>query len=189
MTLPAPHEGRRRALHLASASLGLAAQAGAPHNMMTAFLLALAALALLLEGLRHRRPSLNAALARWSFGALRPAEHAGLTGATLLALGYAATWLLAPPFVAAPAMVVVALADPAAAIVGRLAVPRGGRKTLAGSAGAFTAAVAVLAAFGTGWRGTLAAAATATLAERLPGHGVDNVAIPLATAAALWVAG
>lgn len=156
---------------------------------MTALLLTLVATALVLEGLRRRRPSLNATLSRWSFGALRPAENSGLTGATLLALGYAGTWLLAPPAMAAPAMIVVAVADPAAAAVGRMAVPAGGRKTLAGSAGAFTAAAAVLAACGSGWRGALAAAAAAALAERIPGRGVDNVAIPLATAAALWVVG
>ena len=189
MTGPAPHEGRRRALHLATASLGLAAHAGMPHDTMTALLLTLVVAALLLEELRRRRPALNAALARGSLGALRPAEQSGLTGATLLALGYAATWLMAPPLVAAPAMVVAAVADPAAALVGRWAVPAGDRKTLAGSAGAFAAAAAVLAAFGTGWRGTLAAAATAALAERLTGRGVDNVAIPLCTAAALWVTG
>jgi dolichol kinase len=157
--------------------------------MMTALLLTLAATALLFEGARRSRPSLNAALARWSFGALRPAENSAVTGATLLALGYAATWLIAPPAIAAPALVVAAVADPAAALVGRWAVPAGGRKTAAGSAGAFAAAATVLAALGVGWRGTLAAAATATLAERLNGRGVDNVAIPLATAAALWVVG
>jgi dolichol kinase len=185
----APHEGRRRALHVASASLGLAAHAGMPHRMMTALLLTLVALAMLLESLRRRRPALNAALTRWSAGALRPAEVAAPTGATWLALGYAATWLAAPPTVAAPAMVVAAVADPAAAIVGRWAVPAGGRKTAAGSVGAFATAALVLVAFGIGWRGTLAAAAAAALAERLPGRAADNLAIPLCTAAALWAAG
>ena len=74
MTGPAPHEGRRRALHLATASLGLAAQAGMPHLTMTVLLLTLVTTALLLEGLRRRRPALNAALARASLGTLRPAE-------------------------------------------------------------------------------------------------------------------
>jgi len=169
--------------------LGLAAQAGIlPHRTMTALLLALATSALLLEVLRRRNQPLNAALARASFGALRPAEHDGLTGATWLAVGYAVTWLVAPASVAARAMVVAAVADPAAALIGRWAVPAGGRKTVAGSAGALVASLAVLAALGTGWRGTVAGAATAALAERVPGRGLDNLVIPLSTAAALWVA-
>jgi len=189
VTLSAPHEGRRRTLHLASAFLGLAAQAGIlPGGTMTALLLALMASALLLEALRRRNHKVNAVLARASLGALRPAEHDGLTGATWLAVGYAVTWLVAPASVAARAIVVAAVADPAAALVGRWAVPAGGRKTAAGSAGAFVAALAVLWALGTGWRGTLAGAATATLAERVPGRGLDNLVIPLSTAAALWMA-
>ena len=118
---------------------------------------------------------------------MRPSEQRGASGALWLVIGYTAAWLLFPVPSAARGMVVAATCDPAAAFVGRLAVPAGGRKTLAGSAGAFTAASAVLLALGTRWPAALAAGGVAALVERLPGRGLDNIAIPLATAATLRV--
>lgn len=187
MTGVAPREGRRRVLHLASGVLGLAALAGTPLRIMTAVLVSLAVLALLAEVVRRRRPAANAALTRLSGGAFRPAEADAVSGATYLALGYAAAWLAFTGSAAALAIVVTAVADPSAAAVGRRFSAVSGRKTWAGTAAAFAAALAVLALAGRSWRVAGTAALVAALAERMPGRGLDNFAVPLATAAALWV--
>jgi dolichol kinase len=105
----------------------------------------------------------------------------------VLLVGYTATWALFPVAVAAAALAVTAVADPAAALAGRLAAPPGGGKTWTGSGAAFVAAVATLAVFGAWLLPAVAAAAAAALAERVPGRGADNVVMPLATAAVLRV--
>ena len=186
MNAAAPREAWRRALHFASGSLGLLWYLRVPAPTITAILLSVLALATVLEGLRWRSPRVRAALERCALGALRPGEARGVTGATLLAAGYAATWLLFPASVAAPAILVTAAADPAAAIVGvRFGVR--GRKTWAGSAAAFAVALLVLLLQRVGAGRSLASAIVAALAERAGGRGLDNVAIPALTAAALTV--
>lgn len=180
----AAREGWRRALHLASGSLGLLALA-LPRPAVGPLLLALLVLALGLEGYRLRAPRAGTVLERLAWGAFRPAELRGVSGATLLAAGYAAAWWLAPGRAAASAIVVTAVADPAAATAGRLAVPAGTAKTWTGTLAAFGAAVLVLAALGYGIPAVFLGAAAAAAAERAPWRGADNVAVPLLTAAAL----
>jgi dolichol kinase len=180
----APREAWRRTLHLASGSLALLWYRGVPTHTITAILLSVLALALLLEGLRWKSPRARMALERCSFGALRPDEKRRVTGATMLAAGYAAAWLLFPAAAAVPAILVTATADPAAALVGvRFGVR--GRKTWAGSAAAFGVAFLMLLAQRIAVARSLAGALVGALAERLGAHGLDNLTMPTLTAAAL----
>ena len=186
MNAAAPREAWRRTLHLASGSLGVLWYLRVPAPTVTTILLSLLALAVALEWLRRTSPRARAALERASLGALRPAEQRGVTGATLLAAGYAATWLFFPASAAAPAILVTAVADPAAALVGvRFGVR--GRKTWAGSAAALAAALLVLLVQGIAAGRSLAAALVAALAERAGPRGLDNLVMPALTAAALAV--
>ncbi len=186
MNTGAPREGRRRALHLASGTIGLAACClGLPHRTLSLVLVVLLLSAAALEAARRHAPALQALLVRLSAGAMRPAEERGITGASLLLTGYAATWWLFPAAAAIPAILVTAAADPAAAAVGTFVARSSGRKTLAGSASALLVALAVLALAGVAWRIAVAGALAASLAERVPGRGADNLSMPLATAAIL----
>lgn len=188
MSGPAPREGGRRALHLASGALGVVAAVASPAAGRWIFLGALAA-AGVLEALRLTSDPAARALARVTGPLFRPGEARAVSGATLLAAGYALAWLLFPAATAARAITVTAVADPVAAWAGSRGGGTPGRKSVAGTAAAFVAALAVLAAWRTALPLALAGAVAAALAERIPGRGVDNVAIPLATAAALMVAG
>ena len=94
-----------------------------------AILVAIAAAA---EAARLASPQVAAALARLAGGAFRPAEAHWPSGAGTLALGYALAWWIFPPAVAEAAIVVTALADPAAALVGSR-FGRGAAKSVPGS--------------------------------------------------------
>lgn len=183
----APREGLRRAIHLASGSLGLLALATPiPHRTMTILLVLLAALAVLVEVARRASPAFEHALEIATLGAMRAGERAGtIMGATTLAIGYLAAWLLFPAGAAAPAILVTAAADPAAALVGTKLGGARGVKTESGSAAAALVAAVVLLASTRALLPSLCGAVIATLAERLPGAGVDNLAMPLFTAGVL----
>ena len=180
----APREGLRRALHVIT---GLALTASSTLLSRSSMSIVMAAVLLLAAGLevvRRASPSLEAALERLSFGALRPSEARGITGASVLALGLAAAWFLFPAGVAPRAMAVVSTADPAASTIGTLLAPPG-RKTIAGSAACLVVALLALLVLGTPVMAAAAAAAAATIAERIPGRALDNVTVPLATGAVL----
>ena len=188
MSGPAPHEVRRRALHLASGSLALVVFL--PPRTVVPALLVLVALACGLEAWRRRA----ARVGRSPFGAgvealFRATERGAVSGATLLAVGYLAAWLVAPGATAGRAMLVAATADPAGAAVGTRFARTVGRKTWAGTLGAFLVAAAVLLATNLPAPHALAGAAAAAAAERLPWRGVDNVAVPVITAAVLRLLG
>ncbi len=186
MTAPARRESWRRVLHLASGGLGLAAPLLPPRLAGLGFL-ALVVLALGLELARGWVPAVHAYLERHLGGLFRPGETGRVSGAATLALGYALAWWLFAPGVASRAIVVTAVADPAGAVVGRRLHPGAGGKTLAGSAAVLLAALAGLLAMGTSPLPAVLAAGAAALAERAPWPAADNVAVPLLTAAALWV--
>ena len=186
MNAAAPRETWRRALHLASGSLGLAPSL-LSHRAVTVLLLALLAVAAALELLRRRSAALRSLLERLAGGAIRPDEQSALTGASVLAAGYTVTWLLFPARAAGPAIVVAALADPAAALAGLKAGGTWGRKTWTGTAAACGAAFLVLAVFRAPWPACIAGALVAALVERVSGRGLDNLLVPVATAAAVAV--
>jgi dolichol kinase len=178
----ASSEPWRRLVHLASGALGPAAVLAGPAAAPAfAGLLVVAGAA---EAARLRSPRAREAIGRVVGALFRPGEAHGISGATTLLLGFAVTWWLFPPAVAARAMVVTAVADPAAATVGRYAGSRG-RKSWAGSVACAAAAALVLIAWGVAAPAAGATAVVAAAAERVPWRGVDNVTIPLAVAAAL----
>lgn len=127
----------------------------------------------------------GALLTRFAGGVFRPAEAGAPSGAGTLAVGYALAWWIFPPAVAEAAIVVAAIADPAAALVG-VRFGRGAGKSLPGSLACASAAALVLAVLGVGPAGVAVAAIGAALAERVPWRGTDNVAVPLVVGAALW---
>lgn len=183
MTVPARREGGRRLVHLATGLVGVAAlQLAEPRATLLVALIFAAALAL---EIARRASPLREPLGRLSGGLYRPAEAGRVSGATLLTGSYLLVWLLFPAAVAARAIVVAAVADPAAAAVGSRWSDRPGRKTMAGSLAALAAALLVLLAWNTALAPAVVAAVVAAGAERVPGAGLDNVAVPLATAFAL----
>lgn len=127
----------------------------------------------------------GALLARFAGGVFRPAELRAPSGAGTLAVGYALAWWLFSPDVAEAAIVVAAVADPAAALVG-VRFGRGARKSLPGSLACACAAALALAVLRVGPVGIAVSAVGAALAERAPWRGTDNLAVPLVVGMLLW---
>lgn len=188
MTDPAPREGWRRAVHLASGALGLVALQ-LPNGAAAALFGALVLLAGLLEAARLASPRVAEALWRLAGPLFRPAESHGVSGATFLATGYALAWGLFPPRAAAAGILAAAAADPAAALVGSRFAPKGSGKTWAGTVAAAAVAAVVLVEMAFPPAAVVAGAAAAALAERTPWRGSDNLAVPVLTAAALAALG
>lgn len=184
MSDSAPREDWRRLAHLATGGAVLAT-ALVPHRVTSLVLLVLVGTAVAAEVARHRVPAVQRGLEAVGGAMLRPREAQRITGPTLLVIGYALAWFLFSPGAAVPGMVVAAVADPAAALVGRKLGRVPGRKSLPGSAAAFMASCAVLFAMSLPPGAALIAGAAAAVAERLP--DVDNIAVPVATALALQV--
>lgn len=102
--------------------------------------------------------------------------------------------------VAVASVLVMGWADPLAALLGGAVRspsfrPLGERKSVVGSAAVFVTALAVLMGVSAvageplGWPAGLAVAAVATVAELLSARGSDNLSVPWAVAAALWLLG
>ena len=145
---------------------------------------------LVLDLARLRTPALNAFAFRLLRPLISPREEEAVASSTWYAVGAFLTSLLLPVAVAVPAILVLALADPAAAIVGRTWGRRPvGTGTVVGSTTFFVVASAVLVvASGVGagaWVAGLAAAAVATAAEVAPTRLDDNLVVPLAAGGAL----
>ena len=174
----------RRALHVASGAIAPLAAAVGTRVASPAFAVLLV-LACVAEAARLQWPSARTALARLAGGLFRPDEASALSGATTLALGYAVAWWLFPVPTAERAILVAALADPMAALVGSR-LGGGRRKSWAGSAAC--AGTTVLLLFLTGTSGVTCAFTAVVVAavERVPWRGADNVAIPLGVGAVLW---
>ena len=136
------------------------------------------------ETARLASPRVAAALARLAGGAFRPSEAHRPSGAGTLALGYAVVWWLFPPAVAEAAIVVAALADPAAALVGSR-FGRGVAKSVPGSLACACVAATVLAVLRFPPAALVVAAIGAAAAERAPWPGTDNFVVPLAVGALL----
>ena len=183
---PAHDAVGRRVLHVASGVVGPAAAALGPRA--TPAFAGLVAAAAIAEWVRLYRPRARRALDRVAGAWFRPAEASGISGATMLAVGYAVTWWLFPGPAAERAIVVTALADPVAAAVGTR-FGGGRRKSWAGSAACAAAAALVLLLSGSPGPVALGAAVVAAVAERAPWRGVDNVVVPVCVGAVLrWAA-
>jgi dolichol kinase len=147
----------------------------------------LVAVAAAAEAARLLSPRAGRALTRIAGGTFRPAEARAPSGAATLAAGYALAWWLFPPAVAEIAVVVTAVSDPAAALVGSR-YGRGAPKSGAGSLACAGAAALVMAAFRVDPAALVVAAIGAAVAERIPWRGADNLALPLVVGALLrWL--
>ena len=162
---------------------------------MVAALAVLSGGALGLDVLRFRFQWLNQQFLRWLSPLLKHDEGRRLTGATYLVVGALFTFLLFGPEVAVPALLFLALGDPAAAVVGRrMPGPRIFGKSPGGTA-AFVALglvmVGALTASGAvdyHW-GLLIGALIAGLVELAPVDLDDNLTIPLIAGAAMHFLG
>ncbi len=139
------------------------------------------------DWLRLRSESVN----RVFFGLFKllasPREAAGPASSTWYALGAFLAWALYPPEIASASILVLALADPAAGVVGRLFGRRPlGKGSVEGTVTFFLVA-SVSAGFLIGWPAALIAAAVAALLEIVPGLVDDNLVIPVVTGAVLWL--
>ncbi|GGM74518.1 dolichol kinase [Halarchaeum rubridurum] len=119
----------------------------------------------------------------------REYEQENLAGYFLYVVGMAVTGLLFPPAVAAPAMLLLALADP---LSGLLHTGGVGRKPLAVMAATFALCVVLAVTSGVALLPAALGALGATLADGLSptvrGHVVDdNLTIPVVAASAMWV--
>ncbi|MDH3224044.1 MAG: hypothetical protein OEO23_10050, partial [Gemmatimonadota bacterium] len=135
--------------------------------------------------LRHRR--VNEWFFRVLIGLASPREARGVASSTWYLVGLLVVQLWFPAGAWIPAVLVLALADPAAGVVGRLwGQRRVGAGTLEGSAAFFAVSLAVLLAFATP-AVALAGAVWVTVWEALPLPLDDNLIVPVATALALTV--
>ncbi len=158
-----------------------------PHAASTRWLFGGAlALTFLADMLRLRSETLN----RWFFSTFRTlvcpreVEHLSLTW-FLLGV-FVVLWLPEPT--AVPAILVLALADPAASVIGRVwGRRRLGKGTAEGTAAFFVTAVVVLVPF-VGVAPSIGVAAVAAAVEVLPTGVDDNLLIPAVTAGCIGAA-
>lgn len=146
------------------------------------------AAALALDWARLRFEGVNTVFFRVFSGLASPREATGIASSTWYLVGALAVLLLAPQLFV-PAMLVLAFADPAASVSGRLWGKRPlGKGTWEGTCVFFLVAAAVLTPI-VGFPGALVAAAAAATFEVLPTGLDDNLVVPLATVLALRVFG
>lgn len=186
-THTARREGLRRVAHAASGLLGLVALR-LPGRGGDVLFGVLVALALTVEMARHVLPAVRCLVLGAGRSMLRPEELRGLSGPTVLACGYALAWWVFAAPVALAAVLVTALADPAAAVVGRR-FGGGVRKSLVGTASCAAVAAVVLAAVGVPAPAALATAGVAAAAERVTWSGADNILLPISVGATLTLLG
>ena len=180
-------EGLRRVVHAASGILGFVALL-LPGRGGDALFGVLVAVALSCEVARRLSPAAQRLILGAGHSMLRPEEVRGLSGPTVLACGYALSWWIFAAPVALASVLVAALADPAAALVGRT-FGGGARKSWVGSAACAVVAAGVLAAVGVAVPAALATAVVAAAAERITWAGADNVLLPLSVGATLTLLG
>ncbi len=164
-------EALRRGLHASTALVLLAIPIGS-WSWFRLLVVACTAVTLLVEALRLSLPAVRGRLATL-LPVFRPAEARGPSGAMWLWLGYAAAAWLPPPAPAA-GILVAALADPAAAVVGAR-VGRGRRKSWPGTAAALAVGSGALAALGIGWAGIVVGAVVGAALERWSAGLDDNL--------------
>ena len=184
-TVAGAEEAWRRTVHVASGGLGPLAARLPPAVAALAFA-ALVAAAGGAETIRLASPRVHAWIDRIAGSLFRPAEAAGVSGATTLALGYALAWWLFPVGAAERAILVAALSDPMAATVGTR-FGAGVGKSWAGSAACAATATLVLLLTRVPVPVAVAAGLGAAVAERVPWRGADNVTVPVVVAALLRI--
>lgn len=179
----------RKAIHLIATAAPLAYAAGVPRSLITIVLIALTAIAALVEIGRRTSPSVQRHLDRLVGRLFRPHERASITGATWLMLGMLAAIAVLPKPLAVTTMWAAAGGDPMAAIVGRplgrIRFASGGKSVEGALACLTTTAVgAVLLADMPAWEGVIAGTAAA-IAEWPRWQIDDNVRVSLAVGGVL----
>lgn len=177
----------RRVFHAANGVLiaGILRYGGLSDAAAVGILAAVFLLLLALDGLRLRRTGLNVLFFRLFLLLASPREAGRIASSTWYVLGVLLAVALFPREASVPAVLVLALADPAASVAGR----RWGRRRI--GAGSEVGALAfLLAAFLVVWplAGPVAAAAGAAAGaavELLPWRLDDNATIPPAVALAV----
>lgn len=133
-------------------------------------------------------PPVNAFFFRAVPSLASPREAARSASSTWYVLGALLCWLLFPHEVAVAAILVLALADPAASVVGRLFGRRRlGKGSVEGGAAFFAVAAVVLLLGGFGWV-ALPVAFLVAVVEVVPQPLDDNIVVPLAAGAFLVAA-
>jgi dolichol kinase len=181
----------RRLFH-AACGLGYAwliARSGLGRHAILSIMVAAATLALVGDVLRLRVPALNRFFFRLFQPLASPRERRSIASSTWYAIGVAATFALFRPAQAVAAVLVLALADPAASYLGR----RWGRRTVGTGtvlgSGIFMVGTYLIVLGSIGPVRALPVAVFVTLVELLPWPLDDNLTIPLATGLALWALG
>ena len=168
---------------------GVVSWVGPESTVARALLGAAAVLALSMDVVRLRVEKANRLFFRWFRRLASPREAEGIASSTWYLLGAFLVLLLAPPQVFLPVMLVLAFADPAASVVGRLWGRRTlGKGTWEGTAVFYLVASAVLVP-AVGLPLAAAAAAVVAASEVMPLGLDDNLVIPVVAAATLWVLG
>ncbi|HKK93557.1 MAG TPA: hypothetical protein VJ925_08985 [Longimicrobiales bacterium] len=144
---------------------------------------------LALDVVRLRTTWVNRVFFRFLSALASPREARGLASSTWYALGALVAFAVYPPPIAGGAIILLALADPAAGVVGRLyGRRRFGKGTVEGTTAFWIVGSAVLVPL-VGWPHAVAASAAAALAEIAPGLVDDNLVIPVVAGAVLWLGG
>lgn len=181
----------RRLLHALSGILlaWLPAAAGLSRPAVVGLLGGFLLLLLAADVVRLRAPRVNALFFSLFPSMASPREEERLASSTWYVLGALIVYALFPSHVAAPAILVLALADPAASVLGRLLPSRAlGKGTIGGSVVFLLVTMAVLGP-AVGWVAALVVALGVTLVEVLPWPLDDNLTVPVAAAAFLWIVG
>jgi dolichol kinase len=183
-------EAARKLIHVAVSLVAAGVLAVVPYPAGVIVLAAATLVALAVEVGRRLMPSLERRF-RTAFGAmLREGEEGRLTGATTLAVGYTAAALLAPGWPAVAGILVMGLADPAAALVGRRAGRHRypGGKSLEGSLAFLGAAFMVLLAIPGVSAGAAALLAGSLAVVEAPTFRIDdNLYLPALAAGLVWL--
>jgi dolichol kinase len=142
----------------------------------------------LVDWVRLANPQLNHLFFRAFPSLVSPRESRKVASSTWYALGVILALLLFPRQEALAGVLVLALADPSAGLIGR----RWGRRpfgagTLEGTAAFVVVAFVAILPFAPWWA-ALAAAVVAALVERTPWPVDDNLVIPVTVAAVLHMA-
>jgi dolichol kinase len=163
----------RRAIHAASGAVLLLIYV-APPVVYRSLIVGATVAALGVDLVRIGKPAVHEVLFR-ALPVFRPSERYRLSGASWLMLGYTAAVLL-PSRAAAAGILVGALADPAAAMVGeRLGGSRA--KSWSGTLAALVTGCAALAASGFPIHVVVVASAVGAAAERWSGPVDDNLVV------------
>lgn len=179
----------RRLLHASSALVILTVPFGS-EAVLRFVLLGGAVLAISLDSLRVAMPAFGKRVVSL-VPVFREPEANSLSGATWLSIGFAlAAWFPYPASVAG--ILVGALADPAASLIGSR-YGKAAEKTWSGSfaaaivAAAAIGAVAVFNSTSIPWIAVLLGAAAATVLERWSGKLNDNLLVAPGTALVVWL--